>query len=34
MGKWEPLFWIIGTGVAFLVVLMLLEFLKRKKKKS
>jgi hypothetical protein len=34
MGKWEPLFWIIGTGVAFFVVLMLLEFLKRKKKKS
>jgi formate-dependent nitrite reductase membrane component NrfD len=34
MGKWEPLFWIIGTGVAFFVVLMLLEFLKRKKEKS
>lgn len=34
MGNWEPILWIIGTGIAFFLVLMALEFLKRKKKKS
>lgn len=34
MEKWEPIFWIIGSGLAFFVLLMLWESLKNKKKKS
>jgi hypothetical protein len=34
MGKWEPILWIIGSGVAFLVVLMFLGSIKSKKRKS
>jgi len=33
MGKLEPIFWIIGSGVAFFGVLMLIQSLKGKKKK-
>lgn len=33
MGKWEPIFWIIGSGVGFFVLLMLYESLKNKRKK-
>jgi len=33
MGKWEPIFWIIGSGLGFFVLLMLFETLKSKKKK-
>jgi hypothetical protein len=34
MGKWEPIFWIFGSGVAFFIFLMLLESLKGFKKKK
>ena len=34
MGKWEPILWIIGSGLAFFVVLMLFGSIKSKKKKS
>jgi hypothetical protein len=34
MENWEPILRIIVTGIAFFVVLMALEFLKRKKKRS
>jgi len=33
MGKWEPIFWIWGSGLVFFVLLMLFESLKNKKKK-
>jgi LPS O-antigen subunit length determinant protein (WzzB/FepE family) len=33
MGNWEPILWIIGTGIAFFLVLMALEFLKRQKRR-
>jgi hypothetical protein len=33
MGKWEPIFWIWGSGVAIFALLMLYESLKSKKKK-
>jgi len=33
MGKWEPIFWIIGSGVGFFGLLMLVESLKSKNKK-
>ncbi|HEY2986923.1 MAG TPA: hypothetical protein VGL11_04305 [Candidatus Binatia bacterium] len=32
--KWAPVFWIIGLCVAFFLVLMLIEYLKSKKKKG
>jgi hypothetical protein len=28
MERWEPVFWIVGSGVLFFVVLMLFETLK------
>ena len=34
MENWERILRIIVTGIAFFVVLMALEFLKRKKKRS
>jgi hypothetical protein len=34
MGKWEPIFWIVGGGFAIFVFLLLLELLKAKKRKS
>jgi hypothetical protein len=34
MGNWEPIFWIIGGSLAFFGFLMLLELLKRNKKKQ
>jgi hypothetical protein len=34
MEKWEPLFWIFGSGIAFFIFLMLLESLKGKKKRN
>ena len=34
MGKWEPIFWILVSGVGFFVFLMLLESLKRTKKRK
>jgi len=34
MGKWEPILWIIGSGIALFVVLMLLGSIKSKKRKS
>ncbi len=33
MDKWLPIFWIIGLCVAFFVVLMVLDYLKMKRKK-
>jgi hypothetical protein len=33
MGQWEPIFWIIGSGVGFFALLMLFESLSTKKKK-
>lgn len=33
MGKWEPIFWIIGSGLGFFALLMLFETIKSKKKK-
>jgi beta-lactamase regulating signal transducer with metallopeptidase domain len=32
--KWVPVFWIIGLCVGFFVVLMLLDYLKTKKRKG
>ena len=32
MEKWAPIFWIIGAGIAFLLFLVMLELVKRKKK--
>lgn len=32
MGKWEPIFWIWVFGIGFLVLNLLLQSLKRKKK--
>jgi hypothetical protein len=29
MGNWEPILWIIGSGIGFFVLLMLGEFLKK-----
>lgn len=34
MGKWEPLLWIVGSGVGFFLFLMVLESLKHIKKKK
>lgn len=34
MGNWEPVFWIIGSGVGFFALLLLLESLKGKKNKQ
>ena len=34
MGSFEPLFWIVGSGVAFFVFLLLLESVKGIKKKK
>jgi heme/copper-type cytochrome/quinol oxidase subunit 1 len=33
MDKWEPIFWIIGLCVAFFAVLMVLDYLKMKRRK-
>lgn len=33
MEKWVPVFWIIGICVGFFLVLMILDFLKMKRKK-
>jgi hypothetical protein len=32
MEKWEPIFWIIGSGVAFFALLMLWEMIKNKRR--
>jgi hypothetical protein len=34
MGKLEPIFWIVGSGVGFFVFLLLLESIKGIKKKK
>jgi hypothetical protein len=34
MGTWEPIFWIIGGSLAFFIFLMLVEFLKKNKKRQ
>lgn len=34
MGKWEPLFWILASGVGFIAVLIGLESLKFKRRKK
>jgi hypothetical protein len=34
MGKWEPLIWIIGSGLGFLALLIGFESLKAKRKKK
>jgi len=34
MEKWEPILWIIGSGLVFFVFLMLWESLKNKRRKS
>jgi hypothetical protein len=28
MEKWEPIFWIVGSGIGFFVLLMVIETLK------
>jgi hypothetical protein len=33
MGTWEPLFWIIGSGLGILALLVVSEALKKNKKK-
>jgi len=33
MDKWVPIFWIVGLCVAFFAVLMVLDYLKMKRKK-
>jgi hypothetical protein len=33
MEKWMPIFWIVGLCVAFFAVLMVLDYLKMKRKK-
>jgi hypothetical protein len=33
MEKWVPVFWIIGICLGFFLVLMILDFLKMKRKK-
>ena len=33
MDKWEPIFWIIGLCVAFFAVLMILDYIKTKRRK-
>jgi hypothetical protein len=33
MEKWLPIFWIIGSGVVFLAILILFEFVKDRIKK-
>jgi hypothetical protein len=33
MEKWVPIFWIVGLCVGFFLVLMVLDFLKMKRKK-
>jgi hypothetical protein len=32
--RWMPVFWIVGLCVGFFVVLMLLDYLKTKKRKG
>jgi hypothetical protein len=34
MGNWEPIFWIFGVSLGFFGLLMLIEFLKKNKKKQ
>ncbi len=34
MGRWEPIFWIIGGGLGVFVLLLLLEMLKGGSKKN
>lgn len=33
MDKWEPIFWILGLCIAFFAVLMILDYLKMKRRK-
>ena len=33
MDKWVPIFWIVGICLAFFAVLMVMEYLKMKRKK-
>lgn len=33
MAKWEPILWIAGLTIVFFVGLMLLEYVKQKRKK-
>jgi hypothetical protein len=32
MGKWEPILWIIGSGIGILLLLVLGEYLKKNRK--
>jgi len=34
MEKWEPIFWIIGLTLALFTLLMLLDFIKTRKRKG
>ena len=34
LAKWVPIFWIIGICVAFCAIIMLIDYLKSKKKKG
>jgi hypothetical protein len=34
MEKWEPIFWILGSGVGFFILLVLVESLKAHRKKK
>jgi asparagine N-glycosylation enzyme membrane subunit Stt3 len=34
MEKWEPIFWIIGLTVLFFAVLMLLDYIRTRKRKG
>ena len=34
MEKWEPIFWILGSGVGFFILLVLFESLKVNRKKK
>jgi len=33
MDKWEPIFWILGLCIAFFAVLMIMEYIKSKRRK-
>jgi asparagine N-glycosylation enzyme membrane subunit Stt3 len=33
MERWEPIFWIVGLCLAFFAVLMVLDYIKTKKKR-
>ena len=34
LGKWVPVFWILGLCFGFFALLLLIDYLKTKKKKS